>query len=121
VSPQAGTAHRQHGGRQKRVERALSGQVGPPPFSRARFPFTPPEEEQLERMEAAAARILAEIGMDIRVDAEMLSRFRAAGPGKRRVRFQPGLVRALRPRRQSFTQHARNPACGRDRRRCDYV
>jgi trimethylamine:corrinoid methyltransferase-like protein len=90
MSPQAGTAHRQRGGRQKRVERALSGQVGGPALLSARFPFTPPEEEQLERMEAAADRILAEIGMDIRVDAEALSLFRAAGPRKRRVRSSQG-------------------------------
>jgi len=34
MSPQAGTAHRQCGGRQKRVERALSGQVGAPLLTR---------------------------------------------------------------------------------------
>ncbi|MDH3264462.1 MAG: trimethylamine methyltransferase family protein, partial [Paracoccaceae bacterium] len=75
-------------------------------------------EEQLDRIEAAADRILAEIGIEFRDDPATVERFRKAG-GKVtnvsadgwNVRFEPGMIRELcRTAPERFTQHARNPA-----------
>ncbi len=75
-------------------------------------------EEALERIEATADRILAEIGIEFREDPETVELFRRAGGEVRpvsenawNIRFAPGLIRSLcatAPAR--FTQLARNPA-----------
>ena len=75
-------------------------------------------DANLEKIEAAADRILAEIGMEFRDDPEAVELFGAAGAQVTRVsetawnlRFRPGLIRELcstAPER--FTQLARNPA-----------
>jgi len=70
-------------------------------------------EESLDLIERHADRILGEVGIEFRGDAEALRLFKDAGADVtgERVRFQPGQVRALcasAPRQ--FTQHARNPA-----------
>ena len=75
-------------------------------------------EESLVRIEATAERILAEIGIELRDDAEAMRLYRGAGASVTetsatawRVRFEPGMVREiLRTAPPRFTQHARNPA-----------
>ena len=114
MSAEATTLRRERGGRQKRVERASRSQIGAPAYLTRKIPvYALLEEEQLQRIEAAADRILAEIGMDIRGDPEALALFRQAGAklDGERIRFEPGLVQSLcstAPAR--FVQHARNPA-----------
>ena len=76
------------------------------------------DEESLVRIEEAADRILAEIGIEFRDDPETVALFKAAGGEVRvisdnvwNIRFAPGLIRSLcatAPAR--FTQLARNPA-----------
>ena len=71
----------------------------------------------LEKIEATAERILAEIGIEFRDDPETVALFRAAGgsvtelgPKRWNITFAPGMIReilATAPAR--FTQHARNP------------
>ena len=70
-------------------------------------------EENLVRIEGAADRILAEVGIEFRDDAAALSHWRRAGARVEgvRVTFEPGLLRELlKTAPASFTQHARNPA-----------
>ena len=70
-------------------------------------------EENLLKIEAAADRILAEVGLDIRDDDECLALFRKAGvkADGMRLRFEPGHLREiLKSAPKEFTQHARNPA-----------
>ncbi len=75
-------------------------------------------EDALERIEATAERILAEIGIEFREDPETVRLFRDAGgtvtelgPERWNIRFAQGMIREIlgtAPAR--FTQHARNPA-----------
>jgi len=70
-------------------------------------------EESLQRIEAAADRILAETGIDFRDDDEALALWKKAGArvDGLRVRFEPGMLREiLKSAPAEFTQHARNPA-----------
>ena len=70
-------------------------------------------EENLVRIEQAADRILAEVGIEFRDDPQALELWRRAGAELDgvRVRFPPGLLReVLKSAPASFTQHARNPA-----------
>jgi trimethylamine--corrinoid protein Co-methyltransferase len=70
-------------------------------------------EENLVRIERAAERIGAEIGIEFRDDPEALAHWRRAGAHVDgvRVRFEPGLLRELlKTAPARFTQHARNPA-----------
>jgi trimethylamine--corrinoid protein Co-methyltransferase len=75
-------------------------------------------DEALARIEATADRILAEIGIELREDAEAMRLYREAGAtvtGLGRdvwnIRFEPGMLREiLRTAPARFTQHARNPA-----------
>ena len=71
------------------------------------------EEEGLQRLEAHADWILREIGIEFRGDQEALRLFKAAGASVtgERVRFEPGLARALcasAPAR--FDMEGRDPA-----------
>ena len=74
-------------------------------------------EEALDRIEATADRILAEIGIVVREDAEAVRLYREAGAkvidqtaDSWRLTFEPGLVREiLKTAPARFTQHARNP------------
>ncbi|MGE0213045.1 MAG: trimethylamine methyltransferase family protein [Parvibaculaceae bacterium] len=69
-------------------------------------------EEGLSLIEANAERVLQEIGIDFRDDAEALSMWKDAGADVKgdRVRFPKGLVRSLiKTAPREFTQHARNP------------
>ena len=75
-------------------------------------------EDALERIEATADRILAEIGIELREDAEAMRLYRDAGAEVRpangnawNIRFEPGMLREiLRTAPARFTQCARNPA-----------
>lgn len=71
------------------------------------------DDEAVAIIERNADRILDEIGMDFRGDAETLEIFRANGArvDGERVRFDPGWCRAkIATAPAVFTQHARNPA-----------
>ncbi len=70
-------------------------------------------EENLERIEAVADRILAEIGIEFRDDPAALELWRRAGAEIEgvRVRFPKGMLREILSKAPAtFTQHARNPA-----------
>lgn len=71
-------------------------------------------QEGLELIEANADRILYEIGMEFRGDADVLSVFADAGcdVDAERVHFEPGFCRSViqASAPSVFTQHARNPA-----------
>ncbi|WP_372887403.1 trimethylamine methyltransferase family protein [Shimia sp.] len=76
------------------------------------------DEESLQRIEATADRILAEIGIELREDAEAMALYRAAGAKVTELsseawnlKFEPGMLREiLKTAPARFTQHARNPA-----------
>ncbi|WP_150523394.1 trimethylamine methyltransferase family protein [Roseibium sediminis] len=76
------------------------------------------DEEALVRIEVTADRILAELGIEVREDAEAVRLFREAGASVSdmrenvwNVKFEPGMVRdILKTAPERFTQHARNPA-----------
>ena len=98
------------GGRQRRDPNAK--QTGPAYITRAIPPYDMMGEENLQKIEAAADRILAEVGMDIRDDDECLALFRKSGAkvDGMRVRFEPGHLReVLKTAPKEFVQHARNP------------
>ncbi len=105
-----------HGGREgRRRDRATKGSAGlGRPYIVRNIPtYDILGEESLERIEAAADRILAEVGIDFRDDPEALALWKKAGAqvDGLRVRFEPGLLREiLRSAPAEFTQHARNPA-----------
>lgn len=75
-------------------------------------------EESLDRIEATADRILAEIGIELRDDAVAMELYRKAGAQVTamsqdvwRIRFEPGMLREiLKSAPAEFTQYARNPA-----------
>ncbi|SIT84388.1 trimethylamine methyltransferase family protein [Pontibaca methylaminivorans] len=75
-------------------------------------------DEALARIEQAADRILAEIGIELREDAEAMRLYREAGAtvtpvsdAAWNIRFEPGMLREiLKTAPARFTQHARNPA-----------
>jgi len=103
---------------------ARSGQPGHNPHLRVPFitrripAYDLLGDEALERIEATAERILAEIGIELREDAEAMRLYRAAGAEVRplsgqawNLRFEPGMLReVLRTAPARFVQHARNPA-----------
>ncbi len=76
------------------------------------------DEGALEKIEATADRILAEIGIEVREDEETVRLYREAGASVTetaakawRVKFEPGMIREiLQTAPAEFTQHARNPA-----------
>jgi trimethylamine---corrinoid protein Co-methyltransferase len=89
-----------------------SRQAGPAYLTREVPTYDLLSPDDLDTVEAHSDRILAEVGIEIRDDAEALSLFRAAGARVEgmNVKFEPGLVRSLcstAPR--EFVQHARNP------------
>ena len=103
--------HRRSGGRERRDPNAKPS--GPAYIRRQIPPYDVMGEENLQKIEAAADRILAEVGLDIRDDDECLALFRKAGAkvDGMRVRFEPGHLReVLQSAPAEFTQHARNPA-----------
>ena len=99
------------GGRERRDPNAK--QTGPAYITRAIPPYDIMGEENLQKIEAAADRILAEVGLDIRDDDECLALFGKSGAkvDGMRVRFEPGHLReVLKTAPREFVQHARNPA-----------
>ncbi|NSY40797.1 trimethylamine methyltransferase family protein [Leisingera sp. ANG59] len=74
--------------------------------------------DALGRIEATADRILAEIGIELREDADAMRLYRDAGAQVTEltveswnVKFEPGMLREiLKTAPARFTQHARNPA-----------
>lgn len=110
---------RQRGGRnQRREERSRGAAVHRPYIVRGIPTYDILSEESLARIEATADRILAEIGIELREDAEAMRLYKAAGAEVSetaqdvwRVKFEPGMCREiLRTAPAEFTQHARNPA-----------
>ncbi|MBL8575314.1 MAG: trimethylamine methyltransferase family protein [Hyphomicrobiaceae bacterium] len=103
-----------HGREQKRGTR--SAKIAAPAYITRRIPpYALLSEDGLAAVERAADRILAEIGFEIRGDAEAIALFVKAGASREgdwRVKFPPGLVRSIIEATcpPVFTQHARNPA-----------
>ncbi len=70
-------------------------------------------EESLEKIEATADRILAEVGIEFRDDPACLEHWKRAGAHVDgvKVTFEKGMLREIAASAPpSFTQHARNPA-----------
>ncbi len=89
-----------------------------PYISRGVPPYDLLDEESLVAIERATDRILAEIGIEFRDDAETVRLFKEAGgevtslsADAANIRFEPGMVREiLKTAPERFTQVARNPA-----------
>jgi trimethylamine--corrinoid protein Co-methyltransferase len=112
--PPAASAPPQRRGREaRRAERERRVSTGVA-YIRRSLPLTEVlSEEGLATIERNAERLLAEIGIEVRDYPSAIERFRSAGAEVRgtRVRFPPGLARALcRTAPERYTQHARNPA-----------
>ncbi len=98
-------------GRERRDPKARI--AGPAYVTRNIPPYEMLGEEGLLKIEAAAERLMAEVGIDIRDDDACLALFRKAGARVDgiRVRFEPGHLREiLKTAPREFTQQARNPA-----------
>lgn len=109
------SAPRARGGAAARRQARAHGPVvtGRPFITRNLPPHDIMSEENLLRIEAAADRILAEVGIEFRNDPPALELWRRAGAEVEgeRVRFPHGLMReVLESAPAVFTQHARNPA-----------
>src|SRR5690606_29845735 len=99
------------------ARRAARGGGGPGQsltyIRRAIKPYEVLDEEGLSLIEANADRVLEEIGIEFRDDAEALALWKEAGAEVKgeRVHFPKGLCRELlKTAPAQFTQHARNPA-----------
>jgi trimethylamine--corrinoid protein Co-methyltransferase len=103
--------HRRAGGRERRDPKA---KINGPAYIQRNIPsYDVMGEENLLKIEAAADKILAEVGLDIRDDDACLALFKKAGAkvDGMRVKFEPGHLREiLKTAPKEFTQHARNPA-----------
>ena len=113
--PRAGAQRRERSGRAAmREARSRRGPaLGQPYIIRNIPPYDILSEENLIRIEQAADRILAEVGIEFRGDAETLAHWKRAGAHVDgvRVTFEAGLLRELlRTAPASFIQHARNPS-----------
>ncbi|HEX9859113.1 MAG TPA: trimethylamine methyltransferase family protein [Paracoccaceae bacterium] len=102
-------------GRQARqAERAHKGGGMGRPYIQRNIPtYDVLSEENLQRIETAADRILAETGIEFRDDPAALELWRRAGASVDGllVKFEPGMLReVLKSAPAEFTQHARNPA-----------
>lgn len=100
--------------RERRKERrATAVHAAPAYITRQIPPYEILGEEGLRRIEVAADRILAEVGIEFRGDDVALDLFRRAGAKADGVRctFEPGMLREiLKTAPREFTQHARNPS-----------
>jgi len=102
-------------GRQARqAQRATrGGGMGRPYIMRNIPTYDVLSEENLLKIEAAADRILAEVGIEFRDDEIALNHWKTAGADVDGllVKFPPGMLREiLKSAPAQFTQHARNPA-----------
>ena len=118
------TPSRPRSGRRSRSQTPRSNARGQNPHLRVPFitrkipTYDLLGDEALERIEATADRILAEIGIELREDEEALRLYRKAGAKVTPIseqawnlRFEPGMLREiLKTAPERFTQHARNPA-----------
>ena len=110
---------RQRGGRSQRREARVGVEAGThrPYIVRGIPTYDILSDESLTAIEATADRILAEIGIELREDAESMLLYKQAGAdvteqtdGIWRIRFEPGMLREiLKTAPAEFTQHARNP------------
>ena len=112
---EATTTAARHGGREARRRERSQKATGPGrPYIIRNIPtYDILSEENLQKIEAAADRILAETGIEFRDDDVALDHWRKAGAriDDRLVRFEPGMLREILGSAPSeFTQHARNPA-----------
>lgn len=74
-------------------------------------------EENLQKIERAADRILAEVGIEFRDDPATIDHWKRAGAKVEGllVRFEPGMLREIVSSAPAeFTQHARNPVWSRN-------
>jgi trimethylamine---corrinoid protein Co-methyltransferase len=102
------------GGRAGRAaHRAASANAQGPAYIQRRIaPYDLLDDDSLALVERKSDQLLAEVGVEIRDDAEALSLFATAGAqiDGITVRFEPGQVRAMCSTAPSeFTQFARNP------------
>jgi trimethylamine---corrinoid protein Co-methyltransferase len=106
--------HRRSGRAARQTERAQKGGgLGRPYILRNIPTYDILSEENLQRIETAADRILAETGIEFRDDPEALDLWRKAGAqlDGLRVRFPKAMLREILAHAPAtFTQHARNPA-----------
>ena len=105
------TKKHRRGGRERRDPNAKI--TGPAYITRNIPTYDILGEENLQKIEASADRLMAEVGIDIRDDDACLALFKKAGAKVDgiRVRFEPGHLREiLKTAPREFTQHARNPA-----------
>lgn len=103
------------GGRRARVARRQDDSLRKAPaYITRKIPlYDMLDEEAIAALEAQADWILQEIGIEFRGDEEALRLFKEAGASVTgcRVRFDPGLARALCATAPSqFKMHARNPS-----------
>jgi len=105
------TKKHRRGGRERRDPNAKI--TGPAYITRNIPTYDVLGEENLQKIEASADRLMAEVGIDIRDDDACLALFKKSGAKVDgiRVRFEPGHLREiLKTAPKEFTQHARNPA-----------
>ncbi|MGA7537824.1 MAG: trimethylamine methyltransferase family protein [Steroidobacteraceae bacterium] len=98
----------------RRAQRAIRPS-GPAYITRAMAPYELLSPEGLDAIERHADWLLAEIGLEIRGDAEAIRLWRQAGAtvtDEWRVHVPAGLAREIirRTAQREFIQHARNPA-----------
>jgi trimethylamine---corrinoid protein Co-methyltransferase len=114
MAPQgAARSSRSRGGRQARQTERARHLSGPAYIRRAIPTYELLSQDDLALFEAHADLLLKEIGIEFRGDEKALQLFREAGADvvDKRVRFQPGQVKALcQTAPECFTQLARNPA-----------
>lgn len=114
MTGQDATARVRHGGREaRRRERSHKATGHGRPYITRNIPtYDILSEENLQRIEAAADRILAETGIEFRDDAVALDHWKKAGARVDGVlvKFEPGMLREiLKSAPAEFTQAARNP------------
>ncbi len=113
-SPTAARKGRMSARDARRAQRAVRP-PGPAYITRVMPPCELLSAEGLESIERHADRLLEEIGLEIRGDAEAIQLWRQAGAsisGEWRVHVPAGLAREIvrRSAPREFVQHARNPA-----------
>lgn len=101
-------------GRSRRIATRMAARDRSAPYTMRRIaPVSLIDDAAIALIEQNADRILDQIGMEFRGDAEVLALFKAHGARVEgeRVRFDPGWCRdKLKTAPSVFTQHARNPA-----------
>ncbi len=112
TSPRQRRADRGGGASARRAARSGGGPAQSLTYIKRNIPlYEVLSEEGLSIIEANADRVLEEIGIEFRDDAEALAMWKEAGADVKdmRVRFPKGLCRELlKTAPSTFTQHARN-------------